>query len=131
MNVPSIKGSIFEGLLQDVRQAVAEGRADLDELRECLDDKDRALVDGQVATIQWVPMRVYTQILDYLTRVEGGADPIAYLQGRGAKACERPRSPDRERVERRASERRSPTADSLAASVRNSAPRHHAAGARK
>jgi hypothetical protein len=89
MNVPSIKGSIFEGLLQDVRQAVAEGRADLDELRDLLDDKDRALVDGQVATIQWVPMRVYTQILEYLTKVEGGGDEIAYLHGRGARACER------------------------------------------
>jgi hypothetical protein len=89
MSVPSIKGSIFEGLLQDVRQAAADGRADLDELRELLDDKDRALIDGQIATIQWVPMRVYTVILDYLTKVEGGADPVAYLRGRGARACER------------------------------------------
>jgi hypothetical protein len=89
MDEPSIKGSIFEGLLADVRQAVSENRADLDELRESLDDKDRAFVDGSVASIQWVPMRVYTAILDYLTKVEGGGDPIAYLHGRGARACER------------------------------------------
>jgi hypothetical protein len=89
MDVPSIKGSIFEGLLADVRAAAAESRADLGELRECLDAKDRPLLDGSVGSIQWVPMRAYSVILDYLTKVEGGGDPIAYLHGRGAKACER------------------------------------------
>jgi hypothetical protein len=89
MEIPSIKGSIFEGLLADVRAAAAEGRADLDELREALEEKDRPLLDGAIGSIQWVPMRAYTAILDYLTKAEGGRDPIAYLHGRGAKACER------------------------------------------
>jgi hypothetical protein len=89
MSVPSIKGSVFEGLMTDLREAVSAGRADLDELRELLDDKDRDLLDGQVATIQWVPIRAYAAILDYLARVEGGADPVAYLRRRGAHACDR------------------------------------------
>ena len=89
MSVPSIKGSVFEGLMADLRQTVAAERADLDELRELLEDKDRELLDGQVATIQWVPIRLYAAILDYLTRVEGGADPVAYLHRRGALACDR------------------------------------------
>jgi hypothetical protein len=77
VDVPSIKGSVFEGLLTDVRQAAAERRLDLDELRESLDEKDRAFLDGTVTTIQWVPMRAYTAILDYLTRIEGANDPKA------------------------------------------------------
>jgi hypothetical protein len=89
MDVPSIKGSIFEGLLQDVRQAVAERRADLDELRELLDDKERDLLDGKVTSLQWVPIRAYASILDYLARVEGGADRRRYLRQRGARACDR------------------------------------------
>jgi hypothetical protein len=89
MDIPSIKGSVFEGLLADVREAVAKGRADLDELRDQLDDKDRELLDGHVGTIQWVPMRAYTAILDYLTRIEGAADPTGYLRRRGARACDR------------------------------------------
>lgn len=89
MKIPSIKGSIFEGLLADLREAVAAGRVDLDELRDVLDEKDRDLLDGQVTTIQWVPMRAYAAILDYLTRVEGGADPVAYQRRRGAQACDR------------------------------------------
>jgi hypothetical protein len=87
--IPSIKGSVFEGLLADVRQAIEEGRADEGELRELLDDKDHELLDGRVATIQWVPIRIYSTILDYLIRVEGGGDPSAYLRQRGARACDR------------------------------------------
>jgi hypothetical protein len=89
MDVPSIKGSIFDGLLQDVRRAVAERGADLDELRESLDAKDRDLLDGNVTSLQWVPVRVYAAILDWLTLVEGGADPKGYLRQRGARACDR------------------------------------------
>lgn len=89
MDVPSIKGSVFEGLLADVRQAAAERRLDLDELRESIDEKDRAFLDGTVTTIQWVPMRAYTAILDHLTRIEGANDPVGYQRARGARACER------------------------------------------
>jgi hypothetical protein len=89
MDVPSIKGSIFEGLLADLNEAVALGRADLGELRDLLDDKDRELLDGKVSSIQWVPMRAYAAILEYLARVEGGGDRKRYLRRRGARACER------------------------------------------
>ena len=89
MDVPSIKGSIFEGLLEDVRQAVAQGRADLDELRDLLDDKERDLLDGKVSSLQWVPIHAYASFLDYLARVEGGADRKRYLRQRGARACDR------------------------------------------
>jgi hypothetical protein len=89
MDVPSIKGSIFEGLLADVNQAVAEGRADLDELREVLDDKERDLLEGKVSSVQWVPIRAYASFLEYLARVEGAADRKRYLRQRGARACDR------------------------------------------
>jgi hypothetical protein len=89
MSVPSIKGSVFEGLMADLRETVAAGRGDLDELREALEDKHRDLLEGDVASIQWVPIGAYAAILDYLTRVEGAADPVAYLRRRGANACDR------------------------------------------
>ena len=89
MDAPSIKGSIFEGLLADLKQAVAEGRADLDELRELLDDKERDLLDGKVSSVQWVPIRAYASVLEYLARVEGAADRRRYLRQRGARACDR------------------------------------------
>jgi hypothetical protein len=89
MDVPSIKGSIFEGLVQDARRVAEERGADLDELREALDPKDRDLLDGNVTSLQWVPVRAYAALLDWLTRVEGGADPKRYLRQRGARACDR------------------------------------------
>ena len=89
MDVPSIKGSIFEGLLADLNQAVAERRADVDELRDLLDDKERDLLDGKVSSVQWVPIRAYASFLEYLARVEGSADRKRYLRERGARACDR------------------------------------------
>lgn|GEM_PF-5494286 len=87
--VPSVKGSIFEGLLDDLRQAVARGCGDLEELRDLLDDKERDLLDGRVSTLQWVPVRTYAAFLEYLARIEGGADRRRYLRQRGARACDR------------------------------------------
>jgi len=70
-------------------RAVQEGRADLGEVRDALSEKDRHVLEAPIAPVSWIPMTVYSALLDYLMRIEGGADRAAYLRGRGARACDR------------------------------------------
>jgi hypothetical protein len=87
--VPSIKGSAFQSVLEDVRQLRAQGRIEPDELARSLTDKDRELLDRVVTSITWVPIESYAHMLELLSRAQGDDDPIAYLCARGARAAER------------------------------------------
>ena len=87
--VPSIKGSAFQSVLDDLKELVAQGRIDPEELANSLTDKDRSLLDGVMMSISWIPIESYARMLELLARTEGGDDPIAYLCARGASAADR------------------------------------------
>lgn len=89
MEVPSVKGSIFQSVLDDLRRAVDEGRCDPGEIDAKLSDKDRGLLDETITPVQWLPIASYGRLLELLAEVEGGRDPVGYLRARGARACER------------------------------------------
>lgn len=89
MDVPSVKGSTFQIVLDDVKRAVDEGRLDPSELDAKLSDKDRGFLDETVTALQWLPIASYARILQLLVALEGGSDPVGYLRRRGARACER------------------------------------------
>jgi hypothetical protein len=89
MEVPSIKGSAFHSVVEDVKRLIDEDRVDPSELASHLSAKDRGFLDIEVTPIGWFPIATYGRMLEVLAREEGGNDPQAYLCARGAKAAER------------------------------------------
>ena len=89
MDVPSIKGSAFQSVLEDVKRLLDEDRLEPADLANALSEKDRGFLDAVVTPLAWFPMSTYGRMLELLAREEGGADPVAYLCARGAAAAER------------------------------------------
>ena len=88
VNVPSIKGSAFCSVREDVKQLVDQGRIDPEEIATSLSDKDRELLDTVITPVSWVPIESYAHMLELLALEEGGNDSIRYLRDRGARAAE-------------------------------------------
>jgi len=88
-SVPSVKGSIFSSVVEDLKAAVREGRLTQDELEGELGGKDRALMDSVVTAVSWMPVASYGRMLELLARVDGPGRREAYLRDRGARAAER------------------------------------------
>jgi hypothetical protein len=89
MRVPSIKGSAFQSVLEDVKRLIDEERLEPAELAASLSDKDRGFLDALVTPLAWFPMETYGRMLELLAREEGGGDPVGYLCARGASAADR------------------------------------------
>jgi hypothetical protein len=88
-SVPSIKGSAFLSVSEDLKRLADQGRIDREELATSLSDKDRELLDAAVTPVSWVPIESYARMLELLALEEGGNDSIRYLRDRGARAAER------------------------------------------
>jgi hypothetical protein len=86
---PSVKGSIFNSVADDLRLALEEGRLDREDFEAGLTEKDRALLDDVVTAVSWMPMDAYGRMLELLAKVEGGSGREAYLRDRGARAAEK------------------------------------------
>jgi hypothetical protein len=86
---PSIKGSAFQSVVEDVKRLIDAGRIDPAEVAAQLTEKDRGFLDGLVTPVAWLPIASYGRLLELLAREEGGGDPIGYLRARGARAAER------------------------------------------
>jgi hypothetical protein len=89
MEIPSIKGSAFQSVVEDVKRLIDEDRIDPSELAGHLNAKDRGFLDVEVTPLGWFPIATYGRMLELLAREEGGADPQAYLCARGARAADR------------------------------------------
>lgn len=88
-DTPSIKGSAFQGALEDLQRLVAEGRIDRERLEAALEPEDLRLLDEKVRTAAWYPIAGYARMVELLAAVEGGSRPEAYLLDRGRRAAER------------------------------------------
>lgn len=89
MPQPSIKGSAFQGVVNDLNRLVAEGVVREAELAERLEPGDRELLGEEISPGFWYPMAAYDRMLALLVDKEGGPDPRAYLRGRGERAMKR------------------------------------------
>lgn len=85
---PSVKGTVFRGVVEDVRQLVERGRMRAEELESELPARDRAILDDKVLDAAWYPMETYARLMDLLCRREGGGRE-RYYQQRGARTAER------------------------------------------
>jgi hypothetical protein len=89
MDLPCIKGSAFQSVVEDVKRLIDEDRIEPSELASHLSEKDRGFLDVEVTPLAWFPIETYGRMLEVLAREEGGADPQGYLCRRGARAAER------------------------------------------
>lgn len=89
MSEPSIKGSAFLGVVEDLRRLRDEGAVDAAELDARLAAEERAILDEEVTPGFWYPMATYDRMLQLLVEKEGDRNPAAYLHARGEKAMKR------------------------------------------
>jgi hypothetical protein len=88
MAVPSIKGSAFQGVVEDLLRLLEEGALDRDQLETALEAEDLQLLDRKVLPGLWYPLTSYQRLTELLMQVEGDGSS-AYVVARGARAAER------------------------------------------
>ena len=86
--IPSVKGSVFIAIVEDVQKLLAAKRVKRDELNRWLQPKDVALLDSPVLAHEWYDVRVYARLSELLRDVEGGGRN-EYLQKRGERTAKR------------------------------------------
>jgi hypothetical protein len=88
MAQPSIKGTAFQAVLEDVASLVRSGQIDQATLEAATKPEDRDLLDETLVPGIWYPVQSYTRMHDLLWDVVGHNEP-SYLVDRGAHAAER------------------------------------------
>jgi hypothetical protein len=88
MAIPSIKGTAFLSVVEDVKRLVESGRVPEAELEARLEPEDLRLLEEKVLPGLWYPLASYARLTELLMRAEGGGR-IDYVVGRGARAAER------------------------------------------
>jgi len=88
MAVPSIKGTAFQSVVEDVRQLRESGRIGCDQLEVALEAADLRILDDKVLPGLWYPLASYRRLTELLMR-SVGRGRTDYVVARGARAAER------------------------------------------
>jgi len=88
MPEPSIKGTIFGPVAEEIHALRESGRISEDELAAALEAKDIALLEAKTVASAWYPIDTYARYLELLCRLEGGGKP-AYFERRGSMSARR------------------------------------------
>jgi hypothetical protein len=88
MSEPAIKGTIFQGVIEDLQRLRDSGRVSPQKLADRLADAELDLLDTKVYPSSWYPMESYARITDLLCELEGGDGPD-YFRARGAANAKR------------------------------------------
>lgn len=86
--VPSIKGSVFAAVVEDVAKLLERGRLRPEEAERWLEPGDLKLLTSPISISSWYDIRAYTRMNELLRDVEGGGDP-RYLRERGRETARR------------------------------------------
>lgn len=86
--VPSIKGSVFAALVEDIQKLLAAKRLKAEELTRWLNPKDLGYLEAPVQPFEWYDIRSYGRMSELLRDVEGGGSN-EYLRKRGARNAKR------------------------------------------
>jgi hypothetical protein len=89
VSVPSIKGTAYQSVVDDLRELVSEGRLSREEIEVRLAPEDLRALEEKVAPARWYPIASYLRMLEVLIEHEAAGAPEAYLFQRGARAAER------------------------------------------
>jgi hypothetical protein len=90
MSEPSIKGSTFQGVIDDLHQAITQGQISLEDAEARLGSAELPFLDREAKAnpASWYSIESYRRIVELLLDVVGGGDD-AYLIERGAKSAVR------------------------------------------
>ncbi len=89
MTVPSIKGTGFESVVDDIQRLLDTRQLTRDELEEKLTPDDLIILESKIGPASWVPIDTYRRVVDILISIEAHGDPQGYLFQRGWRAAER------------------------------------------
>ena len=87
-SVPSIKGSVFAVVVEDVCKLVARGGLSVDELTRWLKPQDVDLLEQEIGVSEWYDIAIYMRLSELLRDVEGGGSN-EYLRQRGSRTARR------------------------------------------
>jgi hypothetical protein len=88
MNTPSIKGTAFQAVVEDLRRLLEAGRISRGALEARLEAEDLRILDTKISAALWYPLASYARLSEILVEIEGGGRP-GYVVERGARAAER------------------------------------------
>ena len=88
MAKPSVKGSIFKGVIDDLARLIEEGRISEDEVDAKLAAEDLAFLETEINPAAWYPIESYGRLMQLLGDVEGGGKD-AYFAERGRASARR------------------------------------------
>jgi len=86
--VPSIKGSVFKGVIDDLARLQKEGRVSQETVDTQLAAEDLAFLESEVSPAAWYPMESYGRLMQLLGEIEG-AGKDAYFVERGRASARR------------------------------------------
>jgi len=85
---PSIKGTIFAPVAEEVQALRESGRLSEEKLAVALQPEDLGYLDNKLLTASWYPIATYARYLDLLGEVEGEGDR-RYFERRGHMSAQR------------------------------------------
>jgi hypothetical protein len=87
--VPSIKATGFQSAADDLARLIEAGRISRQEVDGRLRADDLRFLGKQLAATTWVPIDVYSRVVDILVELEAGGSAELYLHNRGVRAGQR------------------------------------------
>lgn len=88
MSVPSIKGSAFQSVVEDLQGMLSSGRIERAWLEARVAAEDLRILGDKVLPGEWYPLASYRRLTEILVEVDGGDRPD-YVVRRGGRAAER------------------------------------------
>jgi hypothetical protein len=85
---PSVKGSIFKGVIDDLVRLVEKGRVSQGQVDARLAAEDLAFLETEINPAAWYPMESYARLMQVLGEIEGGGKD-SYFVERGRASARR------------------------------------------
>ena len=89
MSVPSIKGTAYNSVHDDLHRMLDDGRLSEDELEARLSREERELLESKVLATKWYPIETYRKLLALVAQKDATGPVDEYLIERGWRAAER------------------------------------------
>jgi hypothetical protein len=86
--VPSIKGSVFTGVVEDTRKLLESSGTSERDARRWLEPEDFALLEQPISVSSWYDIRSYTRMSGFLREIAGGGSN-EYLRQLGRQTARR------------------------------------------
>ncbi len=89
MSVPSIKGTAYNSIHDDLHRMLDDGRVSQDELEARLSREELELFESKVLATKWYPIETYRKLLALVAQKDAKGAADEYLVERGWRAAER------------------------------------------